>query len=408
MKSIISRRSFIKMTTGALAAMSSPWAFRRQAYGAEEIRLGGISSLSGVASPIGHELANGLQLAVETINREGGVLGRPVKLFLEDDESKKDSGLSKARKLVERDRVHFLAGVVDSSICMAIQHYGKEKKTIFVNTGSGNDVLTEPPNCSRYFFKIQPNTRMGSLAVQYPEKSFGNNWVFMAIDTVWGKLVVKYSKLVLEKNKKVNIRQEIYVPFSETNYASYLTPLVSNQPDVIMIVVFGSHYPRMIKQIRQIGIKSHIHSYYYERPSVVAAGDDALGLSTFALYFTKNPKVPKAHTFANEFNKKFKEVPGGQGATAYAGVEMLLEAVKNAGTVEADPVIKALETSQFKNTVLAPKVYFRRSDHQAIVPVFVGKIVKDPELQYEFQLEYTIDDPTELLTPEDKTGCPVQ
>jgi ABC-type branched-subunit amino acid transport system substrate-binding protein len=366
-KKEVLRQSFIRMTLlVAIGAMISLCVFNKAAYAADEIRLGAITSLSGHASPLGHELGNAIKLAVEKVNQKGGVLGRPIKLFMEDDESKKPSGLSKARKLVERDGVHFLVGVIDTTVCLAIQHFAKEKKIIFINTGSGADILVRPPNCSRYFFKVAPTTSMGATAVSYPEQKFGKDWVFLALDYAWGRGVVEFSKSILAKKNKVRVLKEIYFPFSETNYAPYLTPYVLKQPDVIAIAVFGAHYPRLIRQIRQMGIKSHIHCYFHSRPSVLAAGDAALGMTS-----------------------------------------VLMEAVEKAGSLKTDAVINVLETKQFKNTVLAPNFRFRYSDHQAIYPVFVGKIVKDPELKYAYQLEHTVDDPTELLAPEDQTGCPV-
>jgi branched-chain amino acid transport system substrate-binding protein len=407
-KKEVLRQSFIRMTLlVAIGAMISLCVFNKAAYAADEIRLGAITSLSGHASPLGHELGNAIKLAVEKVNQKGGVLGRPIKLFMEDDESKKPSGLSKARKLVERDGVHFLVGVIDTTVCLAIQHFAKEKKIIFINTGSGADILVRPPNCSRYFFKVAPTTSMGATAVSYPEQKFGKDWVFLALDYAWGRGVVEFSKSILAKKNKVRVLKEIYFPFSETNYAPYLTPYVLKQPDVIAIAVFGAHYPRLIRQIRQMGIKSHIHCYFHSRPSVLAAGDAALGMTSMNTYLINNPKVPKANLFAKEFYKKYKTYPGLHGANAFTAVEVLMEAVEKAGSLKTDAVINVLETKQFKNTVLAPNFRFRYSDHQAIYPVFVGKIVKDPELKYAYQLEHTVDDPTELLAPEDQTGCPV-
>jgi ABC-type branched-subunit amino acid transport system substrate-binding protein len=156
-----------------------------------------------------------------------------------------------------------------------------------------------------------------------------------------------------------------------------------------------------------MGIKSHIHCYFHSRPSVLAAGDAALGMTSMNTYLIKNPEVPRANLFAKEFYDKYKTYPGLHGANAFTAVEVLMEAAEKAGSLETDAVIKALENTQFKNTVLAPNFRFRYSDHQAVSPVFVGKIVKDPDLTYAYQLEHIVANPTELLAPEDKTGCPV-
>ena len=116
-KAGMDRRTFIRLGSGAIVAVSGNWFLPKFALGAEEVLIGGLCELSGPASIMGTEQARGMELAVEMYNQKGGVLGRKIKLLMEDTESKKDVGLAKARRLVETveselpGRHHLLRGL---------------------------------------------------------------------------------------------------------------------------------------------------------------------------------------------------------------------------------------------------------------------------------------------------------
>ena len=165
------RRRFLQAATAAsLAAAPQPLLWRH-ARAQEEIRIGALCELSGVASTIGVPQSQGMRLAVEEINKTGGILGkgagiggRPIKLLIEDTESKVQTGVTKAKKLVERDRVDVLTGIIFSAISLAVQEYcNKEARVPFVNAGSGNPALSEPPACGKYTFQGAGNSRILSL-----------------------------------------------------------------------------------------------------------------------------------------------------------------------------------------------------------------------------------------------------
>src|SRR3989441_11170107 len=107
----VSRRHLLKTGAGAAAALAVGPFVPRHARGAEEITIGALCELSGPASTIGSQQALGIQFAVDEINKTGGILGkgpgiggRPIKLIIEDTETKGATGGAEAKKLGERDR----------------------------------------------------------------------------------------------------------------------------------------------------------------------------------------------------------------------------------------------------------------------------------------------------------------
>ena len=403
----VDRRAFIRMSSGAVVAVGANWFLPRIALGAdEEIRIGGLCELSGFVAPMGSEQAQGIELAVELYNRKGGVLGRKLKLIMEDTESKNDVGLAKARRLVERDKVHFLTGVIFSSVSMAIQNYTKEKKLLFVNCGSGNDALIEPPYCDRYFFKAMGSTRASSPTFREPAKRTGPKWVFMADNYSWGKLNVEvFKKALMLYRSDGQVVGEEYPNTGETNYAPHITKVMGANPDGLFIAIFGAGYSRSIKQAREMGLKCHIHHAFWSYADGLAAGDAVLGMTTTPPYIPDNPETPRAQVFADEFKAKHGRYPGYAGAAGFSGVEFIIDAVKAAGTTDVEAVIETMEGMKYKECIMGPDVYFRKADHLLVSGVYTVEIVKDPKYTYGLKrIDYEAN-PASFLTPEGKTGC---
>jgi branched-chain amino acid transport system substrate-binding protein len=400
------RRAFIKMSSGAVVAVSGNWFLPRISLGAEEeIRIGGLCELSGAASIMGTEQASAMELAVDMYNQKGGVLGRKLQLIMEDTESKKDVGLAKARRLVERSKAHYLAGIIYSSVSMAIQNYIREKRVLFVNSGSGNDALIQPPYCDRYFFKCPGSFRLTCLAIREPAKRL-DKWYFLADDYSWGKGCVEYFKksiaLVKPDFKTVG---EDYPPFGETNYAPYLTKVMAAQPDGLAIANFGAGWARAIKQARQMGLKCHIHHQFWDLNNARATGDAVLGITSSSEFLNENPKAPRAKVFTDAYQERFGRYPGGLAAYGFHAIEVIMEAVKAAGTTDTEAVIDAMESLTYAESILSPDYHFRKADHQSITGLYTIEAIQDPKYQYGTKILDYDPDPTLFVVPENETGC---
>lgn len=399
------RRTFIGLSSGAVLAVSADWFLPRFSLGAEEILIGGLCELSGPASIMGTEQARAMELAVEMYNQKGGVLGRKLKLVMEDTESKKDVGLAKARRLVERSKVNYLAGIIYSSVSMAVQNYTKEKKVLFVNSGSGNDELIKPPFCDRYFFKCPGSFRLTCLSIREPAKKF-SKWYFLADDYSWGKGCVEFFKksIALVKPNYQNAG-EVYPPFGETNYAPYLTKVMAANPEALAIANFGAGWARAIKQARQMGLKCHIHHQFWDLNNARATGDAVLGITSSSEFLNENPKAPRAKQFSDAYKDKFGTFPGSLASYGFHTIEVIMEAVKAAGTTETEAVIDTMEKTVYKNSILSPDYRFRKSDHQSITGLYTIEAVADPKYQYGTKILDYDADPTEFVVPDKDTGC---
>jgi branched-chain amino acid transport system substrate-binding protein len=402
----VDRRSFIKLSSGAVIAVGANWFLPKISLGAEpEILIGGLCELSGPASNMGTEQAKAMELAVEMYNQKGGILGRKVKLIMEDTESKKDVGLAKARRLVERSKVHYLAGIIFSSISMAVQQYIREKRVLFVNSGSGNDALIQPPYCDRYFFKAPGSFRLTCLAIREPAKKY-SKWYFLGDDYSWGKGCIEFFKKSIElvRPNYENVG-EVYPPFGETNYAPYLTKVMAANPEALAIANFGAGWPRAIMQARQMGLKCHIHHQFWDLNNARATGDAVIGITSSSEFLNENPKAPRAKMFTDAYKEKYGDFPGSLAAYGFHTIEVILEAVKAAKTTDTEAVVDTMESMVYKDSIMSPDYHFRKADHQPITGLYSIEAIADPKYKYGTKILHYDPKPTVLVVPENQTGC---
>src|SRR6266851_8468128 len=143
----ITRRDFGALGVGALgvapfAAGSAAFTFAAPALAQskEPVKIGVLLGLTGTASVASVESLNSIKLAVEEINRAGGVLGRPIQLVVEDDEGRPNSGIQAANKLADIDKVPVVIGGYQSSIALPAGKVFNAKRVVFVTDATTNEL----------------------------------------------------------------------------------------------------------------------------------------------------------------------------------------------------------------------------------------------------------------------------
>src|ERR1700682_2270922 len=175
-------------TAGALGAtmlVPAPW---RAAFGeAKPYKIGTMQPLSGAAAIIGKTALVGVQMAVDRINKAGGINGRPVELIVADYESKPDVGRRKAEKLAVEDMVDAHVGGVLSNVCLACMPVWEEQKVVNM-VGVCLDTTMTPSKCSRYTFRSFDYAPAQAVAfAPYLVSKLGKKWHIAYADYAWGQ-----------------------------------------------------------------------------------------------------------------------------------------------------------------------------------------------------------------------------
>src|SRR5262249_37251129 len=148
---------------------------------------GMVNPLTGVLSAAARSELDGAKYAEAEINRNGGILGRPIELLVEDSANDVGTGVHKTRALIERDKVNVILGDVNSGTAYAMSQVTNEKRVLHIVPGGHTDPITGT-SCKWNVFRVCNSTSMVANAVT-PElvKRFGKKWFFITPDYAYGR-----------------------------------------------------------------------------------------------------------------------------------------------------------------------------------------------------------------------------
>ena len=354
------------------------------------VRLGVISPASGNYADLGAAERRGITMAVEEINAAGGVMGKKVVMIVEDTETNPAAGARKAKKLIERDKVHFMAGAVSSSVAIAVSEVAQRGNTIYFNTNTNSDECTGK-HCHRTNFRVGPNNHMLVYAIApFIAKNIGKNWYFITHDYSWGRSGTKVFREILKKEQGKDLGEAL-IPMGTRDFSSYLIKIrnLKPKPDIIMCTIGGVDRSAMFEQIRQFGMDKD----YKWGFSLMDYGDcwavgpeKAIGIFACEWYHTLD--APGVKDFVARYQKRWPKagfpVPDNNTYQGYLGVRTLLRAAIRANSLKTNDVIKALEGWTIKDNMKPHPTHIRAWDHQFVQDVLVAKmkplaeIKKDP------------------------------
>jgi branched-chain amino acid transport system substrate-binding protein len=370
--SISRRRLLATVGTGAALAASP---FRINLLQAQEapIKIGFPVPLTGPYGTEAQDQVRAAQLAIAQFNDAGGLNGRKAELVVRDDKLNPGEAATRTLELVEKEKVNFVVGSLSAAVQLAINNVTKERGVLF-NSISQSDAINEVADFSKYTFHEALNPHMTSGAVgRYAFSKFGKRVAFLTADYAYGHEMVRG---FLEVGKAFNIENlgDIRHPLGTSDFSTLLPRIQALKPDILCISNFGRDQQIVLKQATDFGVKktTQIIAPLLSHASRVAAGPQAFEgvIGGCSFYWGIEDKFASTKAFNDAFRKMYDgKLPSDYGALGYGGVRTVLTAVKNAGSVETDKVIAAMEALKY-DFYKGPQ-YYRKCAHQSVQSVLV-------------------------------------
>ena len=323
------------------------------AYAADPIRVGVVISVTGPAAFLGDPQLKTLQLYVEKINKEGGVLGRPLELVQYDDGGDAAKANSFAKRLIENDKVDILLGGSSTGSTMAMVPLAEKAETPFISF-AGAVVIVEPTR--KWVFKTPHTDRMAAEKVFEDMKKRGITKVALLSETSgFGQSGRKETQAVASKYGITLVADETYGP-KDTDVTAQLTK-IKGTPGVESVFVFGfGQAPAVVtKNYAQLGMtiplyQSHgVASDEYLRLSGPAANGVRIPSPALLVYdklASSDPQQKVVSDYAKTYALRWKEHPSTFGGYAYDGLLIAVDAVKRAGGTDKAKVRDAIEKTK--------------------------------------------------------------
>jgi len=339
------------------------------------VKIGMLVPLTGVFTRNGREAVDGARLYFDEIGWK--VQGRPIELLVEDYEGKPDVGLTKARKLVERDGVHMLKGIVSSAVGLAVAAYAKDRKIpVIVSADFGASALTVPgPLLNPYIFRwSQSGTGPGQAGADWAYKVAGWRKVVSIASDYVGGLEVSGSFARVFCSLGGRVVQELWPPLGTADFAPFLTQ-IDRAADAVIEFTPGADGLRFGRQYVEYGIKLPLLDVYAQvtdEANLAQLKDAALGWYS-TIHYTALIDTPENKRFLAAWEKKHHRVPFDNAADGYVGAKAIVEALKlvNGRVEDREGFMAAMRKLEFDS----PKGVVKLDQFQNIVQAqYVRKV----------------------------------
>lgn len=340
------------------AAAASP----ARAQEADKFRIGVVMPFGGTYGIIGQSMRRAIEIALE--ERGGKVLGKPVEVTWEDDESKPQVGVQKANAVLARG-AHTLLGSVSSPVTLALMKLAEQSKTPLINSVSADDRITGADR-NRYTFRTSNNYTMEIRMIVAYLKSVGIKSIYgMGPDV--GAARDGWA-LLLQETKPLGIKAagESFPPLGTSDYSIVIDKISKSGAEAVILLTAGGDTVTFVKQAAAVKLDKKVKIMGATAVDDVAAnaiGAASIGLLSGVRYHF-SVVSPRNQAFVAAYSKKFGELPPTFAGTTYDGLTWWLDVVESTRSWDKEKWIDAFEGSTRENSV-QPTRQMRACDHQA-------------------------------------------
>ena len=307
----------------------------------DAVVLGEFGSLTGVTATFGKSTQRGIEIAMDEANMAGGIEGIPIRIVVEDDQSKPEEAATAVKKLINQDKVIMVLGEVASSRTLAGAPICQEAKVPIITPSSTNPKVTQ---IGDYVFRV------------------------CFIDPFQGEVMAKFARNTLKVSKAAilkDIKNDYSVGlaqfFSETftslggqviaeesyaegdiEFRAQLTALKAKNPEVIFIPGYYTEIGLIARQARDLGINVPlIGGDGWDSPRLVEIGGKALENSYYSNHYTPEDPRPEIQKFITNYKAKYNEIPDAMAPLGYDAARIAFDAIKRSGILQEQKIKEA-------------------------------------------------------------------
>jgi branched-chain amino acid transport system substrate-binding protein len=314
---------------------------------AEPIRIGEVEPMTGKEAAFGQASHRGVMMAIEEINARGGILGRPLVVITDDNQSKPGDSATITKKLIGRDKV-----------------------VAVLNGGSTAQCLETAPICQTAKIPMMATTATAAKVTEFGPYIFRNCF----IDPFQGAVLAKFARTSL-KAQRAAMLSSVSSPFSvgladvfrttfpkqggtivleqkyndgEKDFRAQLTAIRSTNPEVLVVMGFYTEGGLIIRQARELGINCPMLSADgWEAPELLDTAGRAANGVYYSSHYSAESTVPEVQGFLTKYKAKYGgEAPESCAPLAYDGMMILADAIARAGKTDAAAIRDALAATK--------------------------------------------------------------
>ena len=311
------------------------------------IVVGEFASLTGKEATFGQSSHKGTVLAIEQINAAGGVLGLPITLITEDDQSKQGESATIVKKLISRDKVVAILGEVASMRSLEAAPICQAAQIPMISPASTNPDVTEMGD---YIFRVCfIDPFQGKVMAKFARDTLKLHRVAVltSVSSAYSVGLAKYFKETFVANGGEIALEQKYSE-GDKDFKAQLTAIKAANVEGIFVPGYYTEAALISRQARELGLNYPLFGGDgWEAPQLIEIGGKAVEGIYYSTHYSPENDAPIVQDFVKKFRARFGgETPDAMAALGYDSAMVLADALRRADTTEAAKLRDALAATR--------------------------------------------------------------
>ena len=349
---------------------------------ADPIRIGYVDPLSGPFAATGENGLKQFRFAADAINRAGVVLGRQIEIVPFDNKVSPQESLIQLKKVIG-EGIHFVfqgnsSGVAHAISDAVLKHNERnaDNRILYLNYSAVDPALTNE-KCHFWHFRFDAHAdmKMAALTDVIKANTKIRKIYIIGQDYSFGKAVAEAAVSMLGK-KRPDIQivgNELHPIGKVKDFSPYVQKIIASGADAVITGNWGADMVNLAKGANEAGLKAPFYTYYAASDGVTAA-IGAAGVDRIRLVHESHPGNPSPPKMVGDYIAAYKKLNPNNDINQpriHTALNMLVLAIKRAGTTDVDKVATALEGMEW-TTLSGDHVVMRKDDHQLLMPIYIS------------------------------------
>jgi ABC-type branched-subunit amino acid transport system substrate-binding protein len=308
------------------------------------IKVGVIAELTGPLSFMGIANANVAKMVIDEINAADGLLGQPIELYIEDGETTDSVAEARAAKLVQEDHVDVIFGGIFSSTRQAIKAAAVvEGKTLYVYPEQYEGQESDP---LIFCTGPVPAQQVDPLIPWLMEQTGAKKFALPSADYIWPRIMNEKVRQIVTAGGG-EIVEEDYYPLDHADYGEAIDKIMSGGAEVVFNTIVPPGVVPFFQQLHDAGFTGHLVCTYFDETCLnLVPAEQVEGLYSCLDYY-QDADDPFSKALLDRYNGLYPDsaifTGGGACSGMYRGLRLWEAAVREAGSLDQEAVIGALD-----------------------------------------------------------------
>lgn len=312
----------------------------------DEIVIGEFGSLTGGTATFGISTHEGLSLALGEINANGGVLGKPIRVVTEDNQSKPEEAVTAVLKLIKQNQVVAVIGEVASSRSLAAAPQCQSNHIPMLSPASTNPKVTQVGD---YIFRacfIDPF--QGSTMAKFAVNSLKFHKFAILTDTKndYSTGLTQFFRDTVKALGGEIVAEESYSE-GDIEFKAQLTALRGAAPEAIYVPGYYTECALIARQARELGVTATLlGGDGWDSPKTVEIGGKFVDGVYFTNHYSEEETRPEVQKFIADYKGAYGgKIPDAMAVLGYDAMKMMADAIKRAGSTDGKAIRDALAST---------------------------------------------------------------